>query len=723
MCDAEPKARQGVEHSDYVASWGAHDRLLPGALEDDALRGRSPALRRRSAAALLALSLVAACGVLRLSAQGKHWRPRLETHLGSQAYLVDKGQPICGLMEEDVDYWTKPSLSQKGNITSAETCLDMCEDDRRCRAWTWGKPDNGAPTAGVCFLKGLGPRKVLERHADHGVVSGLKCESDADDTEKTTTTRTTSASSTTTETPGRTTPAASTTAETSRRSRSATKSGWDSQELATKCGVALDSVDFWTKLPLYQKADIPDPEGCCAACQAEQTCWAWTWGKNGSVPGLANVCFLKGLRKPGEKPDKHENGHVVSGRVCRTMDRKPLSCDLAVGAPHHCHEIQDDIDYSTYQELFQLGSVQSAEDCRKKCADSLGCGAWTWGKRSAARGIARVCFLKGLQIGEEPRKRRNPDVKSGLACEFRPFASKRTTTSSTTTSTTPKTTTVSSTTVTARSTTSRSSTTRSSSTATRASSGSTTRTTSTRETTTRERYQPGSLYCFALMLPTGYERGLITDQYNDHVSIFDCDEYMVYSSKVIELAPGLKTEVVKSDLKCNKGGEFMTALNTEIFFAVWDRVFSDGRFNLHAWTIKVDPDCVFLPSRLRLVLNHHHEGPHGVYINNCHMGMHGPLEVFSRIAVHRWIEGRQQCVDHFDKLCSGPCLWGEDMFIDQCLGKVLKVARENDWNILVEDHCAPPPHWDDCLDESKAAFHPFKDRGAWRKCMKNAGGY
>jgi len=223
--------------------------------------------------------------------------------------------------------------------------------------------------------------------------------------------------------------------------------------------------------------------------------------------------------------------------------------------------------------------------------------------------------------------------------------------------------------------------------------------------------------------PSGYELGLIAHQFKAHVSIFACDESVVLSNKVIEIAPGLKTSVVNSSLRCQKGGEFMTALNTEIFFAVWDKIISDGRFDLHAWTVKVDADCVFLPSRLRQDLKHHYEGPTGVYINNCKMGLHGPLEVFSRIAVHLWAEGRQRCVDHFAKLCSGPCLWGEDMFIDQCLSKVLGVRRDDDWSLLVEDHCAPPKGWDDCLDVTKAAFHPFKDDGDWRRCMYNAGGY
>lgn len=225
------------------------------------------------------------------------------------------------------------------------------------------------------------------------------------------------------------------------------------------------------------------------------------------------------------------------------------------------------------------------------------------------------------------------------------------------------------------------------------------------------------------MMPKGYEKGLIAMQYKKKVSLFDCDEAAVYSSKIFEITPGLETKKVDSDLKCKYGGEFKTALNTEIFFAVWDAVFAQERYSLHAWTIKVDADCVFLPARLRLDLAHHTEGPRGTYINNCRMGMHGPLEVFSHLAVEQWKAGRQRCVDHFTRLCSGPCLWGEDMFIDQCLEKVLRVQRDDDWSLLVEDHCDPPMGWQSCLDVTKAAFHPFKDEDEWRRCMTDAGGF
>ena len=79
-----------------------------------------------------------------------------------------------------------------------------------------------------------------------------------------------------------------------------------------------------------------------------------------------------------------------------------------------------------------------------------------------------------------------------------------------------------------------------------------------------------------------------------------------------------------------------TALNTEIFFKVWDRVFQDKRYLFHEYVVKVDPDTVFLVDRLRVALAFHHDEEGGVYFNNCKFGLHGPIEVFSQKAVDVW---------------------------------------------------------------------------------------
>eukprot|EP00418_Pyrodinium_bahamense_P064350 CAMPEP_0179093060 /NCGR_PEP_ID=MMETSP0796-20121207/42596_1 /TAXON_ID=73915 /ORGANISM="Pyrodinium bahamense, Strain pbaha01" /LENGTH=617 /DNA_ID=CAMNT_0020790681 /DNA_START=32 /DNA_END=1885 /DNA_ORIENTATION=+ len=234
-------------------------------------------------------------------------------------------------------------------------------------------------------------------------------------------------------------------------------------------------------------------------------------------------------------------------------------------------------------------------------------------------------------------------------------------------------------------------------------------------------YKPGSLYCYALMLPHGGEQELLEMQKRENASIFGCDEAAVYSNMSIELSPGFKTFVVNSDLKCKTGGEFRTALNLGIFIIVWQKVIKVGRFRHHDWTVKVDPDSVFFPDRLRQILEAHPvQQEEAVYLNNCKFGMHGPLEVLSKAAVEAWGKGVFKCVKHFWKLCSGDCMWGEDMFIDQCLMRVLKVRRDNEFRLLSEEHCDPGKDWHSCEDRRHAAFHPFKEGKDYRRCRETA---
>merc|ERR1712217_53618 len=133
-------------------------------------------------------------------------------------------------------------------------------------------------------------------------------------------------------------------------------------------------------------------------------------------------------------------------------------------------------------------------------------------------------------------------------------------------------------------------------------------------------------------------------QYHEHTSLFACDAYSVYSNKSIELIPGHRTRIIDSDLVAPLGGIYHTALNTPVFMELWSRVLRDGIFDHYAWTVKVDPDTVFLPDRLRGLLQNHSEAPGGMYVNNCKYGLHGPIEVFSRNAVRAWALSRYRCL-------------------------------------------------------------------------------
>jgi hypothetical protein len=218
------------------------------------------------------------------------------------------------------------------------------------------------------------------------------------------------------------------------------------------------------------------------------------------------------------------------------------------------------------------------------------------------------------------------------------------------------------------------------------------------------------------MQPSGYERGLLALQFRRRASIFACDEYRAYSNRVIVVAHSLQTGVVEHNLTATYGGKYYTALNTMIFAAVWRKVIDDGRYKSHDWTVKVDPDTVFLPERLRLALQSISDAGTGVYVNNCKYGLHGPLEVFSRAAVSVWAHNSSRCFHAYRGWVND---WGEDYFIDQCLRKMLSVRRVDEYSILEEDHCDPPRGWRDCRNVSRAGFHPFKKVEDYERCLNN----
>jgi len=389
-----------------------------------------------------------------------------------------------------------------------------------------------------------------------------------------------------------------------------------------------------------------------------------------------------------------------------------------INAPHHrigkllrnCGLPEEGVDYLVDLQLYKTERAPNSDQCREHCDRDPACGAWTWEELENGRPIGR-CSMGRLEGGQTPRKQEKPGAISGLSCQVRPpqfmpnrgpsgDAQGREKDSGVAATEKVATTTAAATTTKATTTTPAAT------------------TTTTIATTVDDK--TGMLYCFALMLPYSYEQSLMELQHQEKASLFACDEFAIYSNKEIEVVPGVKTSVVKSDLKAKVGGKYRTALNTDVFIAVWLKVVEDEQYLRSKWTVKVDPDTVFFPDRLRTVLESHPEASNGVYINNCKYGLHGPLEIFSRNAVKAWYKGLDHCKNHFNEVCHGPCQYGEDWYVDQCLWKVLGVKREDEFGILVEEHCDPPDEWEKCEDTAFAAFHPFKTMAGYYKCLSSS---
>lgn len=238
-------------------------------------------------------------------------------------------------------------------------------------------------------------------------------------------------------------------------------------------------------------------------------------------------------------------------------------------------------------------------------------------------------------------------------------------------------------------------------------------TTVTQTTTTTVTTHYVSLFCFTLMMPTGYERELMSAQLVRRRGIFACDAAAVYSNETVRLfgqrtRQQLWTTKVDVDLECKLGGQFGTLMNTPIFIKLWKQVISDGAFRQHDWTAKVDADAVFLPSRLRILLiDPELSNPQvgrGLFLNNCGYGLHGPLEVVSRRALEVYSDGSASCPEPPQ----------EDVYLQKCLVH-LGVQQVDRFSLLAEDHC-DSKDWMQCTGQ-QVAFHPFKQVSAYLGCV------
>jgi len=226
------------------------------------------------------------------------------------------------------------------------------------------------------------------------------------------------------------------------------------------------------------------------------------------------------------------------------------------------------------------------------------------------------------------------------------------------------------------------------------------------------------LFCWALMMPHGYEVSLVRTLLNHGAGIFTCEDWTVFSEGHVELSPGPPVRIITEDVgsvKCDFGGPWHLALNSEVFIKVWRKVFAEKKYLKAGWTVKVDPDAVVLPDRLRAMMVKS-DPDANVYFNNCDQGLHGPIEILARGGMEVFRRGIDKCVKalshEFDQA-------GEDVFLRHCLG-LLNVSRVDNFHLLSEDRCMwENPVQTGCVS-GKVAFHPFKKPETYFKCLQQA---
>lgn len=228
------------------------------------------------------------------------------------------------------------------------------------------------------------------------------------------------------------------------------------------------------------------------------------------------------------------------------------------------------------------------------------------------------------------------------------------------------------------------------------------------------------LYCWVLARHGKGELELMSIQLDRSLGIFDCDKYAVFSNarRQIGHTASAYTEVIEGSLEAPLGGLYNMSLNTDIFLKAWRHIFRDKVYLRYAWTVKVDPDAVFFASRLRSRVARVQDlagDEHGVYLNNCRIGNHGPIEVISHRGMVVLSEGLGTCTDENVAPTEES---GEDVFARRCLRR-LGVKARDDFELLSEINCFENPT--PCIS-GKAVFHPFKSERPFLQCVAEATG-
>jgi hypothetical protein len=225
---------------------------------------------------------------------------------------------------------------------------------------------------------------------------------------------------------------------------------------------------------------------------------------------------------------------------------------------------------------------------------------------------------------------------------------------------------------------------------------------------------------------TGYEPVLMRKQFDAGAGIFACDGYDIVGDGVTDIGDATTLDIGKTKVGTSQDG---TAANTKLFQKAWGAIIGKGDYKYFDWIVKVDPDAVLMPDRLRLHMEPHtNTGDHEdrLFVVNCNAWpespnfpmMYGSLEIFSRNSILAYeTRGQERCVDYLNWE-----LWGEDFYMTRCMDQ-LDVGRISDFTVIGDNTCVGPGQGGaDCNNANVAAFHPFKEIEDWIGCFRTATG-
>mmetsp|Transcript_25104 Transcript_25104/g.83727 ORF Transcript_25104/g.83727 Transcript_25104/m.83727 type:complete len:501 (+) Transcript_25104:78-1580(+) len=230
-----------------------------------------------------------------------------------------------------------------------------------------------------------------------------------------------------------------------------------------------------------------------------------------------------------------------------------------------------------------------------------------------------------------------------------------------------------------------------------------------------------SLFCFMAVQSHGQELEMAQHQATLGTGIFACDDYAVFSDKKMNLTSNIQTRDLQhfAAPMAVKGALTATWVNTEAFVEAWGVIVHMPEPWKNDWMVKVDPDAVFFPVRLKVHLQEHAvqdaDSGAGVFLKNCmtvgDLQLYGSLEVISHKALGALSDRKTRC-DGADN-----ARMGEDMWLQKCLQTLGGVGL--DATGILRDRYCPVGGSKDCAFGA-AAFHPYKALAQWDGCRAAA---
>jgi len=258
-----------------------------------------------------------------------------------------------------------------------------------------------------------------------------------------------------------------------------------------------------------------------------------------------------------------------------------------------------------------------------------------------------------------------------------------------------------------------------------------------------------NLYCFAVYTKdTGSpkpstELALLTKQKQYGASLFACEWSDVYSDVSVDIGgyTTIKVEDYNGEFHQIKRKETKSWVNWGLFYQVWMKVKAQDAVYTADYTVKVDPDAVFIPQRLRAYLGNAIKGdsPHGLYLENCQnvqYGFFGHLEVISREGARVLTSNLEECHAQFAPCANEGCdwkwgAWGEDVFTQRCMDHHY-VDKVEAFDMTTDGACAADRpegekknkkwHAEDCSQLKTVTAHPYKKPEEYMKCLSEMTG-